>query len=121
MTNETMVISKHRCCRKCGLDVFSDIYECQERIEISFRGGYGSVFGDDNVIRGTFCQQCIKDLLGPWLEIISDDCNHNVPVFTPIGIYQPYEIMLPDSPDGRSIFTPPDEDDHSNQPKNIVE
>jgi len=45
----------------------------QERFIISFRAGYGSIFGDGNYIEGQFCQECINDLLGQWVNFTSDD------------------------------------------------
>ena len=47
--------------------------EWQERFIVSFRAGYGSVFGDGNYIEGDFCQECIQAVLGKWLRVIDDD------------------------------------------------
>lgn len=83
-------------CRRCGRDLgeMGD-EEYQERLEINFRAGYGSVFGDENVVRSTFCQHCVKEMLGPWLEVIADDSRHRVAVGQPAGAYQPHQISLP--------------------------
>lgn len=66
----------HHPCARCRLDFKEDDYQEQERLEISFRVGYGSVFGDANVVRGTWCQHCIKDILGSWLKVLKDDDEH---------------------------------------------
>lgn len=61
-------------CSRCGkkLHPDDDAMEWQERLVISFRGGYGSVFGDGHYIEGVFCQECVKELMGPWLRITED-------------------------------------------------
>ncbi len=40
-----------------------------ERVSLSFRGGFGSIFGDGNEVSVDLCQQCVKDTLGAWLRI----------------------------------------------------
>lgn len=35
-----------------------------ERMSLSFRGGFGSIFGDRNEISIDLCQQCVKETLG---------------------------------------------------------
>ncbi|MBV0881553.1 hypothetical protein KTQ42_19905 [Noviherbaspirillum sp. L7-7A] len=70
--------------------------EYQERPEINFRAGYGRVFGDENVVRSTLCQHCVKAILGLWLEVIADDSRHRVAVGQPAGAYQAHQISLPD-------------------------
>nr|WP_314621966.1 hypothetical protein [uncultured Noviherbaspirillum sp.] len=78
-------------CRRCGFDLKSDDFEYQERLEINFRAGYGSVFGDENVVRSILCQNCVKEVLGEWLEIIEDDDRHQVEASQPVGAYQPHQ------------------------------
>lgn len=80
-----------RPCARCERDFREGEYEAQERLEISFRAGYGSIFGDENVVRGTFCQHCVKDVLGSWLEIL-EDYDHKHRVAHPKAAYQPYQI-----------------------------
>jgi len=46
-----------------------DIFETQEFLYIDFRGGYGSVFGDENKVECDICQRCLKELLGKYLRI----------------------------------------------------
>jgi len=93
IANNRLLEKTSGCCRRCNLDLPSNVDEWYERIEISFRGGYGSVFGDEYVVRSTLCQHCIKTLLGEWLEVIPDNSDHQVPVFKPVGAYQPYQIL----------------------------
>jgi len=49
-----------------------DIIEIQEFHYINFRGGYGSVFGDDVSMKGEICQHCLKKKLGEYLVIDED-------------------------------------------------
>lgn len=79
-------------CRRCGLDLNSNNTEWQERLEINFRAGYGSVFGDENIVRSTLCQNCVKTVLGQWLQILQDDEDHRVREGKPAGAFQPYQI-----------------------------
>ena len=62
-------------CGRCGrvMGQGNDISEWQERFIISFRAGYGSIFGDGNYVEGVFCQECIQSLLGQWLRVTEDD------------------------------------------------
>ncbi len=84
-------------CRRCGFDLESDDFEYQERLEINFRAGYASVFGDENVVRTVLCQNCVKDVLGEWLEIVEDDDTHQAVVAQPVGAYQPYQLRQMDT------------------------
>lgn len=61
-------------CDCCGKEVpVSDTIEMQEMIPINISGGYGSVFGDGTELSGTFCQNCVKKLLGDYLKEDNDD------------------------------------------------
>ena len=62
-------------CDRCGCSFSkeNDVMDWQERFIVSFRAGYGSVFGDGNYIEGGFCQECIQSQLGQWLRITADD------------------------------------------------
>lgn len=59
-------------CSRCS-KILDDILEHQESMQIQFRAGYGSVFGDGNVVTSTLCQECVQEVLGPWLTIQKDD------------------------------------------------
>lgn len=43
---------------------FEDDYEIQEFLHVRFTGGYGSVFGDGNVVACDICQNCLQKLIG---------------------------------------------------------
>lgn len=59
-----------RCvCDACGAEHDNSNFELQEFVHISFRGGYGSIFGDGNLVEGDLCQACVKQLLGPFLRV----------------------------------------------------
>jgi antitoxin CcdA len=61
-------------CDCCGAEFpLSDIIEMQEMIPINISGGYGSVFGDGTELSGTFCQNCVKKLIGEYLKEANDD------------------------------------------------
>ena len=57
-------------CDKCGrITDRDDPFEFQEYHHVRFEGGYGSVFGDESLVEGDFCQHCLKELLGDYLRI----------------------------------------------------
>lgn len=62
-------------CDRCGREMQSETHDCEweERLAISFRGGYHSTFGDGNLVECDLCQQCVKDLLEKYLRITHDD------------------------------------------------
>lgn len=57
-------------CDVCG-KVYNDHdwEEMQEFHSISFRAGYGSVFGDGNLVECDICQHCLKNLLSKYMRI----------------------------------------------------
>lgn len=56
-------------CDCCGKKILAEDYaEIQEVVSININGGYGSVFGDGSHFEGDFCQNCIKKLLGDYLN-----------------------------------------------------
>ncbi len=83
-------------CDRCGRIMEPDSGDCewQERLIISFRAGYGSIFGDGNFVEGDFCQECIKAVLGKWLRITDDDPfdSQHKPINEADKIYQPYQF-----------------------------
>jgi len=61
-------------------DVCKKVYDCkkdweevQEIYSMLFKGGYGSVFGDGNVLKLDICQHCMKKILGEYL--VADEEN----------------------------------------------
>jgi len=62
-------------CDRCGKRMSDDEpYEgYNNRTQIRFRAGYASLFGDGNKIEGDLCDNCLHDLLGPYLRIVEPD------------------------------------------------
>ncbi len=68
-------------CDICGLsaDPYAlpneddNVFEAREFQSIRGNCGYGSVFGDTNVIEIDFCQHCLKDKLGAWIRVTKGD------------------------------------------------
>jgi len=61
-------------CDKCKRRIASDnMLEFQEVHGIEFYGGYSSVFGDGAHISLDFCDQCLLDLVRPYLKDDSGD------------------------------------------------
>lgn len=59
-------------CDRCGMVISNDGLEMQERFAVRFRAGYGSAFGDGNVVEGDFCQKCIHATLGGYCRVRAD-------------------------------------------------
>jgi len=56
-------------CDWCKKEVTKkDMINWQEFIHISEFGGYGSIFGDGNLIRLDICQQCLYDIFSSCIE-----------------------------------------------------
>lgn len=43
--------------------------EGQEFLRFSMGAGFGSVFGDGNLVSLDLCQHCVKEVLGEWLRV----------------------------------------------------
>jgi hypothetical protein len=58
-------------CDRCQKRMTPDNHDSggQERVSLSFRGGFGSIFGDGNEVIVDLCQQCGRDTLGAWLRV----------------------------------------------------
>lgn len=79
-------------CSRCQRDL-SDVEENQESMLVQFRAGYGSVFGDGNVVTGTFCQYCVQEVLGPYLLVLDDDpFEPRIKLKEPRQAFQPYQL-----------------------------
>jgi len=71
-------------CSKCkrtwgeGDTDFNDIFEVQEFLHFSQRCGYGSIFGDGNLVSIQLCQHCTKKVLGPYLKIVKGSWHSDV-------------------------------------------
>jgi hypothetical protein len=55
-------------CKKT-YDVDKDWEEAQEFVIIEEHCGFGSIFGDDNIIRLDMCQHCFKEKLGEFVRV----------------------------------------------------
>jgi hypothetical protein len=69
--NQTVVEVAACICDRCQrrMSPEDDSVEWHERLSISFRGGYGSIFGDGHSISLDLCQRCVQETLGEWLQI----------------------------------------------------
>lgn len=47
----------------------NDMFELGEFHSISITGGYGSVFGDGNIVQADICQHCLQNLIGQFCRI----------------------------------------------------
>lgn len=69
MVETTVLVA--RFCDICGRDIgptSEDEMDAQEAITIQFRGGYGSIFGDDILWTVDLCQHCLQKRLGDVLK-----------------------------------------------------
>jgi hypothetical protein len=55
-------------CDSCKKE-YMDEFEIQEFISIDKECGYGSIFGDENVLKIDLCQYCVKKHFGSLLTI----------------------------------------------------
>lgn len=64
-------------CDRCGKRMSDDEpYEgYNNRTQIRFRAGYGSLFGDGNKIEGDLCDKCLYEVLGRYLRIVESDTS----------------------------------------------
>jgi len=93
-------------CSRCQRDL-GDIEEHQESMRIQFRAGYGSVFGDGNVVAGTLCQYCVQEVLGPYLLIRDDDpFEPKIKLKAPQQAFQPYQLSAVESDDAPGFRHP---------------
>lgn len=62
-------------CDRCGrlMNRGDQDGEWEERLAISFRSGYHSIFGDGNLVECDLCQHCVKDMLEKYLRVTHDD------------------------------------------------
>lgn len=70
-TIQEEIVVCDRCHRE--MDPESTDLEWQERIAIRFRAGYGSVFGDGNLVEADICQYCLQEVFGKYLRITEDE------------------------------------------------
>jgi len=93
-------------CDRCGKSMSEDepYAGYNNRTQIRFRAGYASLFGDGNKVEGDLCDQCLHDMLGPYLRVVEADPSesdaYNADPATPIHeffdmqarrVYAPYQ------------------------------
>lgn len=68
---ESRVLAKvcDRCLKRVTND---DIFEFQEFLHIKLMGGYGSVWGDGNVVEADLCQRCTHSILKDFARIVGE-------------------------------------------------
>jgi hypothetical protein len=62
-------------CDRCGMTAkYEDdtILEAQEFLHWNHVGGYGSVFGDGDVLELDLCQKCVEELLGDFIRTVGN-------------------------------------------------
>lgn len=95
-TKTVTVIDVVTTCDRCGREMIPNDLDCehQERLAVRFRAGYGSEFGDGNLVEGDFCQHCVKEVLGAWLRVTVDDPfePHHRLAGEPRQAYQEYQL-----------------------------
>jgi hypothetical protein len=84
-------------CDRCQKRMTPDDHDSgwHERMSLSFRGGFDSIFGDGNEVSVDLCSQCVRDTLGAWLRITPPE---------PDG--QAYQDRLRSEWDGRETGRP---------------
>ena len=57
-------------CDKCGKTFGTDNdYELQEFHHIDFEGGFGSIFGDGNIVKADICQHCLYEIIKDFMRV----------------------------------------------------
>lgn len=70
---KTVSVTCDICKKTYSLDKQSnDIFEVQEFIHVKEHCGYGSIFGDGDVIELDMCQHCFKEKLGQYIRITQE-------------------------------------------------
>jgi len=62
-------------CDRCGKETTRDEAEFHGMTSISFRAGYGSIFGDGNHVEVDLCQHCLRETLGAWLRVRDEETD----------------------------------------------
>jgi hypothetical protein len=55
-------------CDRCGLTAATPDTEFFEFTSIAKEAGYGSIFGDGNLVEVDLGQRCLREALGQWLR-----------------------------------------------------
>lgn len=88
----------HAVCDRCGrvMDQESRESGYNNLTLLRFRAGYGSRFGDGNLVEGDFCDGCLFDLMGRYVRVIEgSDAPQSDDVFradSPRRLYAEYQM-----------------------------
>jgi hypothetical protein len=88
----------HAVCDRCGRVMDQENRESgyNNLALLRFRAGYGSRFGDGNLVEGDFCDGCLFDLMGRYVRVIEDrDVPESDDVFradSPRRLYAEYQM-----------------------------
>lgn len=73
-TEKLQAIVCDRCGRESDIEDTFGAFEAVEFTSIQYVGGYYSIFGDGARISLDICQHCLKETLGEWLKIDTENC-----------------------------------------------
>lgn len=88
----------HAVCDRCGCVMDQENRESgyNNLTLLRFRAGYGSRFGDGNLVEGDFCDGCLFDLMGRYVRVIEgSDVPESDDVFradSPRRLYAEYQM-----------------------------
>ena len=60
-------------CERCGKETERGELGFAEMTSIGFDAGYDSIFGDGNRVEADLCETCLRDTLGAWLRVRTQD------------------------------------------------
>lgn len=69
-TSDSVLAISETVCDRCGAVMPAGTSEFNECLSIDKTCGEGSVFGTDKLLRLDLCQDCVDDVLGPWLRVV---------------------------------------------------
>ena len=72
-------------CDRCARLASHEDLEFQEFTSIDYVAGYESVFGDGARVQLDFCQSCVQQVLGAWLQVTHAQAKP-IPMTTPASL-----------------------------------
>lgn len=69
-TSDSILTIAETVCDRCGAVMPASSAEFNECLSIDKTCGDGSVFGAGKSLRLDLCQDCVDDVLGPWLRVV---------------------------------------------------
>jgi len=76
---EAVAVLKSITCDRCRLKAEILEPEFYEFTSIAYKAGYGSIFGDGNIVELDLCQACVKEALGSWVRVREDEGRSEAP------------------------------------------